>query len=52
VRSSAAAEKSGRGMALKIFTGTKPSLKAYRNPFDIMEKEMLTSQRYDFHIII
>ena len=27
-RSSTAAEKSGEGMALKIFTGTKPFLKA------------------------
>jgi hypothetical protein len=26
----------------KIFTGEKPSLKAYMNPFDIMEIEMLT----------
>jgi hypothetical protein len=37
VRSSAAAEKSGEGMALKIFTGAKPFLKANIMPFDITE---------------
>jgi hypothetical protein len=41
-RSSAAAEKSGEGVALKIFTGTKPFLKANIKPFGITEIEMLT----------
>ena len=41
-RSSAAAEKSGEGMTLKIFTGAKPSLKACIKPLDITEIEMLT----------
>jgi hypothetical protein len=41
-RSSAAAEKSGEGMALKIFTGAKPFLKANIKPFDITQIEMLT----------
>ena len=40
-RSSAAAEKSGEGMALKIFMGAKPFLKAYIKPLDITEIEML-----------
>jgi len=40
-RSSTAAEKSGEGMALKIFTGARPFLKAYIKPFDIMEIRML-----------
>jgi hypothetical protein len=40
-RSSAAAEKSGEGMALKIFTGAKPFLKAGIKPFGITEIEML-----------
>ena len=43
-RSSAAAEKSSEGMALKIFTGAKPFLKAYKKPLDITEIEMLTLQ--------
>jgi hypothetical protein len=30
------------GMALKIFTGAKPFLKAYMKPFDITEIRMLT----------
>jgi hypothetical protein len=41
VRSSAAAEKGGEGMALKIFTGAKPFLKAGIKPFGITEIEML-----------
>jgi hypothetical protein len=41
VRSSAAAEKSGEGMVLKIFTGAKPFLKADIKHFSIMEIEML-----------
>jgi hypothetical protein len=40
-RSSAAAEKSGEGMALKIFTGAKPFLKADIKPFGITGIEML-----------
>jgi len=40
-RSSAAAEKSGEGMAFKIFTGAKPFLKAYIKPFDITVIRML-----------
>jgi len=40
-RSSTAAEKSGEGMALKIFTGAKAFLKAYIKPFGITEMEML-----------
>ncbi len=40
-RSSTAAEKSGEGMALKIFTGAKPFLKADIKPFNITEIEML-----------
>jgi hypothetical protein len=36
-----AAEKGGKGMALKIFTGTKPFPKADREPFGIPEIEML-----------
>jgi len=43
-RSSGGAEKSGEGMALKIFTEAKPFLKAYMNPFDITEKRMLPRQ--------
>ena len=39
--SSTAAEKSGEGMALKIFTGAKPFLKAYIKPLNITEIEML-----------
>jgi hypothetical protein len=38
-----AAEKSGEGMALIIFTGAKPSQKANIKPFDIMGIESLTS---------
>jgi hypothetical protein len=34
--------KSGEGMALKIFTGAKPFLKAGIKPFGITEIEMLT----------
>jgi hypothetical protein len=41
MRSSGAAEKSGEGMALKIFTEAKPFLKACMNPFDITETGML-----------
>jgi len=40
-RSSTAAKKDGEGMALKIFTGAKPFLKAYIKPFGIPEMEML-----------
>jgi hypothetical protein len=36
-RSSTAAEKSGEGMAIKIFTGANPFLKAYKKSFDIAE---------------
>jgi hypothetical protein len=43
-RSSAAAEKSGEGMALKIFTGAKPFLKADIKPFGITGIEMLPSR--------
>jgi hypothetical protein len=39
--SSAAAEKGGEGMALKIFTGAKPFLKAYIKPSCITEMEKL-----------
>jgi hypothetical protein len=35
-------------MALKIFTGAKPFLKAYRKPFDIQEIEMLTMEAFAF----
>jgi hypothetical protein len=45
VRSSTAAEKGGEGMALKIFTGAKPSLKAYIKPFCITEIERLTKRQ-------
>ena len=44
MRSSAAAEKSGEGMALKIFTRAKPFLKADITPFGITEIEMLTAE--------
>ena len=37
-----AAEKSGEGMALKIFTLAKPFPKADMKPFVITEIEMLT----------
>ncbi len=40
-RSSAAAEKTGEGMALKIFMGAKPFVKAFIKPLDITEIEML-----------
>jgi hypothetical protein len=40
-RSSTAAEKSGEGMALKIFTGARPFLKAYIKPVDITKIRML-----------
>jgi len=36
-----AAEKGGKGMALKIFTGAKPFPKALIKPFDITEMGML-----------
>jgi hypothetical protein len=39
-RSSAAAEKSGEGMALKICTGAKPFLKAYLSFFKITGKNL------------
>jgi hypothetical protein len=42
-RSSAAAEKSGEGMAKKIFTGAKPFLKTKIKPFGIKEIRMLTA---------
>ena len=44
-RSSAAAEKSGEGMAEKIFTGAKLSLKDIIKPFGIAEIEMPTLER-------
>ena len=44
MRSSAAAEKSGKGMALKICTGAKPFLKAIIKPFDITEIRKLPLQ--------
>jgi hypothetical protein len=40
-RSSTAAEKSGEGMALKIFTGAKPFLKAEQSLL-VSRKKMLT----------
>jgi hypothetical protein len=43
-----AAEKGGKGMAFKIFTGAKPFLKANIWPFGIKETEMLTLVRVDF----
>jgi hypothetical protein len=42
-RSSAAAEKGGEGLALKIFTGAKSFLKVHIKPFGITEMEMLPS---------
>jgi hypothetical protein len=51
-RSSAAAEKSGEGMALKIFTGAKPSLKADIKPFDITEIRMLIFLTFLYFSII
>jgi hypothetical protein len=44
-RSSGAAEKRGEGMALKIFTGAKPFLKASIKPFGITDIEMPTLER-------
>jgi hypothetical protein len=35
-------------MALKIFTGAKPFLKAYMKPFDITEIRMLTPSQEDW----
>jgi hypothetical protein len=48
-RSSGGAEKSGEGMAFKIFTGAKPFLKVYMKPFDITEIRMLTPQIRDLN---
>jgi hypothetical protein len=42
VRSSTAAEKSGEGMALKIFTEAKPFLKVNLKALGITEMERLT----------
>jgi len=51
-RSSTAAEKSGEGMAFKIFTGAKLFLKAYKKPIDITEIKMLSHINHDVSFLL